>query len=112
MVNEMEDEYIEHAPADVIAEVHRLGHEIIVLVAKIMESPMNNAHYTEEIFEATEELEEYFKSKGLTGDGNESQPIAMVSEDTGVMTLGQNYWLQMAQLGINGLFDKMKEDQQ
>jgi len=103
----MDDEFIEHAPAEVIADVHRLGHEIIVLVAKIMESPINNAHYTDDILEVAEELKSFFEENGLTGDGNEPAPIAI---STGQPRNLSDLFVDMAQLGINGIFDRIKED--
>jgi len=106
-VNEMDEEYIEYAPSHVIADVHRMGHEIIVLVAKIMESPMKNAHYTEEILEAAEEMAKFFEEHGLTGDGNEPAPIAISSAEPRRLS---DLFVDMAQLGINGFFDRIKEE--
>jgi|MDTC01.2.fsa_nt_gb hypothetical protein len=103
----MEDEFIEHAPAHVIADVHRMGHEIIVLVAKIMESPINNAHYTEDILEAAEDMAKFFEDHGLTGDGNEPAPIAVSAIEPRRLS---DLVVDMAQLGLTGLFDRMKEE--
>lgn len=103
----MDEEFIERAPAQVIADVHRMGHEIIVLVAKIMESPINNAHYTEEILEAAEEMAKFFDEHGLAGDGNEPAPIAISTIEPRTLS---DLVMDMAQHGIIGLFDRMKEE--
>ena len=103
----MTDYHIESAPPDVIANVHRIGHEILVLVAKIMESPSKNAHYTGEIIDAAEELAEYFENMGVTGDGNEPTAIAIPMDQNRTFS---DLFMNMAQLGVSGLFERMKEE--
>lgn len=103
----MEDEYFEYAPQEILQELHRMGHEIIGLVVKIMEAPVKNAHYTEAIGKYLDEMDELFEEHGINGDGNSPQAIAQPIEQGRTL---QDALMDMAQTGLIGFIDKLRED--
>lgn len=103
----MEDEYFEYAPQEILQELHRMGHEIIGLVVKIMEAPVKNAHYTEAIGKHLDEMDEMFEEYGIKGDGNRPQAIAQPIEEGRTL---QDALMDMAQTGLIGFIDKLRED--
>ena len=118
MVSEMTDDdyieiepdeiHVEYAPEEILNELHKLGHELIGLVVKIMEAPAKNAHYTNEINAIVEETEEFFSEHGIKGDGNTPQPLA---QPLGATRTLSDVFVDMAQIGINGLIDGLRRDE-
>lgn len=105
---ESNDEYIEYAPEEILSELHKMGHEIIGLVVKIMEAPVKNAHYTNEISVILEDMEDFFTEHGIKGDGNVPQAIAQPLDQTRTLS---DVFVDMAQLGINGFIEGLRRDE-
>jgi len=104
---DQEEEYMEYAPQEILQELHKMGHEIIGLVVKIMEAPVKNAHYTNDISLILDDMEELFKEYDIKGDGNTPQALAQPLD--GTRTLSELF-VDMAQVGISELIDGFRRD--